>query len=692
MNHKFFSLLILLLVMTLQVSTQSIEQSLGKASVVFKNDQLTVSTGNVERQWFWTGHGFQTISFKNLHTGKEWCKQPSAFMADWNLPKRINNDSQATQKEVDCIITDDEHFTDKHLLVTANIRYDIGMDLKFLVRVYPEAQGIWTALEVKADEGFSAEGIPEETGIEKYWGSNQPVKVSRADYIPVSFSEKNNRRYWGFYHDPGNRVNTRDMVKEKTIDGFPLFQEEQITWASGLSIQKEGEGLILLKESNKTVNSSGHQTGAFYCTQAGVEITGWGLKPSEISNEYKRTWPTWSILYEGGEADMQLALKQFDRRRFPINFDTDLHILVDTWGSDWRGPEYDDKLYGRENSRFEIVEKEIKSAADLGIDIVRIDDGWQDGKTKCNDCWYPDPDVGYEPGWKNLKEVSESHHVNIGLWAAINDISKEELFKNQQQLNVATWKFDFDEIKGHDDFTNRLAQVRDLIKFSDYSTQAAFCLEYEDPRYGWYSAVRECGPMYFQNIQNNMPFHLIYVPYITLRHHWMMSRFYNMTDLKTNWQNPSRTNPKYSDAKKHSQSYCALSGFVGSPVAFFLTQYLKPDERDELRKLIAIYQDHKNEIFERFEFPIGSEPNNASWTGFQFYHPDKTTGYLMIFRELNNENSRHQMELRFLNNMRLNITDLETGKSRTAKVVNNKISFSISKPAGYKFLKYEVLN
>lgn len=103
----------------------------------------------------------------------------------------------------------------------------------------------------------------------KYYGSDQPVKIARCDYIPFDFSRKNRRRYWGLYNDPGNRLNTNDMVKERVVEGYPLFQDEQNDWASGVSVESEGHGLILVKESNKTVNNYGHQTGAFYCTPGG---------------------------------------------------------------------------------------------------------------------------------------------------------------------------------------------------------------------------------------------------------------------------------------------------------------------------------------------------------------------------------------------------------------------------------------
>lgn len=693
-NTVFLSLALIFCLLGVEVGASEklyFSKKSGHASATFKDNKLTVSTGKVHREWMWNSAGFQTVSYKNLSSGKEWSQLKSTYSADWGLPKRIEKDTKCKLVSVDCIETDDERFTSYHLLVSALIHYDCGLDVKFLVRVYPDAPGLWTALEVKANEQFSPEGIPADRATYKSYGSNQPVKIARNEFIPVDFSQKNQRRYWGIYNNPGNRVNTENMVEERLVKGYPIFQDEENSWASGLSIEAGTDGLILLKESNKTVNQYGHQTGSFYCTPQGVEVTGWGLKPSEITTEFRRTWATWSILYDGDEDQMQLALKQFDRSRYPVHIERDMHILIDTWGSDWQNGDYK-KIYGRENSEFPVIEREIKSASYLGIDIVRIDDGWQEGSTMSKKSWHPNTKVGYDSLWENIKKLSNEYKVGIGLWAAVRYISPEEMVMNQKKLGVATWKFDFDKLEDHESYANRLKGVRDFIKKTGYATQTSWCPEYDDQRYGWYSPVRECGPMYFQNIQNNLPNHLVYVPYITLRHHWMMSKYFNMNQLQCNWQNPSRTNPEFSDANQHSQSYCALTTFMAAPSCFMLTQLLDKKERDELKKIIHIYKENRKDIFESYVFPIGDEPNNASWAGFQVYHTEKKSGYLMVFRELHNHEKNRTLKLKFIHDTKIRMIDLEDNSEQTIDCKNGMISLKIDHPAGYKFLRYEIMD
>jgi len=691
MNIKILSVLILVLTTIHFGYAQNHAMTLENANFQFKDSTITISTGKVERKWSWTGNGLITTSYKNLISDKEWATTSPDHTADWDLPTKIGDESSAELISVNCIKTDDEKFTSKHLLVTAHMKYDYGLEVQYLIRVYPNAPGIWTVLNVKAPKSFSIDGIPEDISTIKSYGSRQPVKIARSEYIPVDFSQPNQRRYWGLYNDPGNRVNTRNMVKEEIKQGYPLFQDEQNSWANGLSIESQGEGLILLKESNKTVNKYGHQTGSIYCTPQGVEITGWGLKPHEITSEFRQTWPTWTILFSGNEDEMELALKQFDRIRYPVNIETDMHILIDTWGSDFQNGNYK-KVYGKQNSVFSVVEKEIKTASELGIDIVRIDDGWQEGHTRSKNSWHPDTNKGYSAHWEKTKALSEKYGVRIGLWAAVQDITEEEMLTNQKELGVATWKFDFDKLEDWESFNSRMEGARSFIKKTNYTTQTSWCPEYDDQRYGWYSRNREYGPMYFQNIKNNLPHHVVYVPYITLRHHWMLSRFYNMNDLQCHWANPSRTNPEYSDAHLHSQSYAALSAFMTAPSCFMLTQLLKPEERVELKKIIGTYKENRKEIYESFVFPIGDEPNNASWTGFQMHHPEKSTGHIMLFRELHNQDLKKTIQLKFIKNTEIIVYDLESeGKGRKVHIgPEGKIEFTIPTTPGYKFLKYKI--
>jgi len=125
------------------------------------------------------------VSYKKLSSGYEWCGSPLSHSADWDLPTRIGNDTKGTLVSVECIESDDEKFTSRHLLLTCQVSYPSGVNLRFLARIYPGAPGIWTALEVNAVEGFSPEGIPDDLATYNYLVRSSPSKLPDQNLSPL---------------------------------------------------------------------------------------------------------------------------------------------------------------------------------------------------------------------------------------------------------------------------------------------------------------------------------------------------------------------------------------------------------------------------------------------------------------------------------------------------------------------------
>ena len=219
------------------------------------------------------------------------------------------------------------------------------------------------------------------------------------------------------------------MLREEVILGYPIFQDEDIHWASCISTEygKTGDnGAIVVKESHKCVNQQGHYTGSFYAGPSGLKVTGWGLKPDEIvEDRFRECWATWSIVFNGGNDGMQFALKKFDRLRYPVFPDRDIMIINDTWGPANPG--------GAQFAKEDYLLKEIPLLSDLGIDVLRIDDGWQinpwKGKEEIFLPSYPDK-------WKNIVYSCKKNKIKLGLWVAIQRAKQEDLLKNLKEANV----------------------------------------------------------------------------------------------------------------------------------------------------------------------------------------------------------------------------------------------------------------
>jgi hypothetical protein len=660
----------------------AVNAQLGPARARTENAMLEVTTGKVARRWKWTGAGLITVSFRDEQSGKEWAKPQQARASDWNLPGAIGDDAQGELLSMTASANDDEGFTSNHLQVVTTVRYQKAkLELQHIIWVYPDATGIRTQLRVRALEGYSPKGLPAKEGVRIDCGHTIAVPSARVDYLPLDFSVKNVRRYWGYFNDPGNRHDQScDMLREEVVAGFPIFIDESEDWASGVSVEYgDGDaGVCVVKESPKCVNQPGHYTGSFYAGPQGLAVTGWGLTPTEIvTNRFRDCWATWSIVFTGGNDGLQLALKQFDRARYPVFPQRDLFLLANTWGPANPG--------GSQFTTEKFVLDEIPALADLGVDAFQIDDGWQkSGGGQGASNFLPK----YTNGWRDIKAQAERHHLRLGLWVSIRNARTRDLEQNLDELGFVTWKVDYDHLSNRADYESRESSYRHVMKHSWMKTQFCLCPEYEDPRYGWYYD-KEYGSIYFQNVQESLPAHLTMVPYHVLRQHWLMSRYFNANKLQVMLQNPKRANPDRSDAPLHSHAYCFAMGMPFVPVLFQSAQFLDAPGRDELRKVISLYKQHREAIFTSYTFPIGDQPDNASWSGFQTYSPDRTSDYLLLFRELHNQQSQHNLQLKFLPNQAITLTDLETGEKRTVQVpADGTVQFEVPQAANYRLLQY----
>lgn len=658
-----------------------ISGKLSKASVFTKGDSLYVSTGEVERKWVWTRNGLVTRYLKNVTNGHVYSNSQNRVTCDWNLQKVDSVPAVGKLISLTANLDDDEGFINKYIEVEANIYYEaLKLEVKYVIWAFPDAPGIRTQLLLKALPGFNPEEFPKSDTTKIFYGSTQPVPGARTEFLPLDFSIKNSRRYWGYYNDPGNRCDqSKDMLKEEVVKGYPVFQTEAINWASGIGVEYGNEGVCVIKESHKCVNQQGHNTGSFYSGPNGLSATGLGLLPGEIlPDRFRDCWANWTIVYAGGNDGMQLAIKRFDRTRYPVFPERDALIINDTWGP--ANPE------GAQFTNQDYLLREIPILADLGIEVLRIDDGWQIDPWNKSEVFRPN----YSDGWTTISSACDKYGIKLGLWVAIQRTKQADLIKNLEEAKIVTWKVDYDHLNNRSAFEHRFAGIREIMKHSWMKTQFSFCPEYDDPRYGWYLG-KEYGSIFFQNVQEALPEHLTMVPYHVLRQHWLMSKYFNGNKLQVMLQNPKRTNKDRSDAYLHSHSYCFAMGLPFIPVFFQGAQFLDTEGRKELKELIALYKEHRLDMFYCYSFPIGDIPSNDSWSGFQFIDEQDDKGYLLLFRELHNNEPQKEIILKFLANKTINITNLESGKVSQQKVSGSGSAvFSINDQASYLFLQYSV--
>lgn len=651
------------------------EMQLGAASVRCEGTRLQVNTGLMQRVWELTNHGLLTRRVTDLASGKVWERPTSSLTADWVLPlaneEKVNGWlSSAELTETVMTAGDDEGFTSEHLSATVALTYRQDLlQVQWHVWVYPGAPGVRTQLMARALPGF--ECTAERSTARDFVG------FLRCDAVPVSF-EGTTRRMIGLYGETQQRNDTDlDLLQEVERTGN-LRAPEYCTWANALCVEQGARGIALVKESHKFINQNGHDTGVFICDPgAGLASHGWGLLPGELTEAFQPGWASWCLVYDGDDAARQRAFKRFDRIRYPLDRQRDIYVQANTWGSSYGHIEHRDAA-GEEN-----VLKELGSCADLGIDVLQIDDGWQGNDYSQ---WVP-WEERYPEGWTNVREHAESLGVQLGLWAAAEPVGLDDLKRAWEEGGFVSYKLDFASLTSRAKLQALMDKARAFIAGTGHTVRINWDLTEVCARYGYFFA-REYGHIFLENRKPVVPKCTTYKPHTVLRDLWQLSKYVNLLKFQGSVQNVDRVNRGLSDAWMHSHDYCLAITLMSTPLFFQQTFYYDEPARQQLRPLLKVYKEHREAIYRGIVYPIGDKPDNASWTGFQSHDAETGVSFLSVFRELNNDQPKATLRLHWMNGQPLKLTNLMTGESwETESGANGEVTFTIDGVPGYLFLR-----
>lgn len=534
-------------------------------------------------------------------------------------------------------------------------------------------------LKEKLDSGYVLTAY-HNCGIDNRQSGNDVT--GRVDFLPVDATCME-RRYIGYYNDTQHR-NTKEtpILREETMTS-KVEDREINSWANALFIGDGTDALIMVKESHKCVNQYGYDTGDFILTAEGVANTGTSLRAHEIlPDKYRKAWASWTIVGENTEDGKELALKSFERLRYPVNPLTDIYLMANTWGSD----------RGTEASNEENVLKEMQIQKYLGIEVQQIDDGYQkpakDNKNGRVKGWYPHPDR-YPEGFKNVKSVADAYGLKLGLWFAGMPVSLQEMKDNYDVAGFSYYKLDFVSFRNHTDMEKMIEKIRAYELYTKHRSKVNWDLTENAPRFGYFWA-KEYGCVYLENRKPRYPQHAVYVPYLVLRDLWHVSKYCNLNKFQGTIQNKDRVDKSRSDAYKYSYAYTTAIPLMSTPLFFQETQFYSKEALEIVRRIISVYKQERLNIYESLVYPVGDEPDNASWTGFQAHNISSKVGYLNVFREINNKEPEFEMHLRFLSDQHVKFTNLLNGESFEVYIdKDGLVPFRIQDAGDFRLYKYE---
>lgn len=514
-----------------------LDARLGQASAKAAGDRLIVSTGKVERTLRWTGRGLATTGFKDLDTGKQWVSEGNAHDGDWDL----GDLGKGTLVSLKAFEDDDEHFTSRHLAIEAEIHHP-KLHIKYVMWAYPGAPGIRTQLWLKKPQGAEWRGSSFEPDMSECLElSHDPNSVTAFGYRA------------GLKAD----VTPYEILKEEELPA-----NGSVKWASGLLIQGRGGGIVLVKEShNHTRIRNGLETGDFQRQGKRIGVTGLGMRPNDLKiDRYRFCWASWMIAYHGSHANAQLALKRFDRARYPVHPGRDIFIMANTWGTEDSRPPC---LY---KARQENVLRELEVCAELGIDVLQIDDGWQNRK------WRPQAEAEgnfelhtgakfdgkykvYPDGFAKVRARAKQLGVKLGLWHAYT-APIESIKANYNDGDFKAFKLDFANLSKKDSLDSLYYKAREIVAYSNRTAVVNWDVTESTPRMGFYFG-RDCGNLYLTNRKAfTVRQSVRYDPWMLLRDAWELARYTNLNKIQITYQNKDLTPPgAKTDALKYTHGY-----------------------------------------------------------------------------------------------------------------------------------------
>ena len=320
-----------------------------------------------------------------------------------------------------------------------------------------------------------------------------------------------------------------------------------------------------------------------------------------------------------------------------------LIAMSNTWGD----------RNGRTRVNEDFIKKEIDSGADIGLDVVQIDDGWQKGIPNTydeegvrvfeGDFWQVKDEV-FPRGLSPLSAYAKERGVELGLWFAPHSRGCFEHFERDVSVLRSAYRdFQFKFFKldmlslPSEEYSSRMLDFLDeVLSFGeDVSVELDVTA---DKRLG-YLASAPYGTIF---VENRYTAWANYYPHRTLRNLWSLSRFVPASKLQFELVNTELYTDKYSDSDElrpalYGIDYLFASVMISNPLFWMETQFLSDGCRERLKAIVPIWKSYRNELAECDVYPIGEKPSGRALTGFAADHGD--TSHLLVFREVTDRDS-----------------------------------------------------
>lgn len=645
--------------------------------------ELVIGNSHFERIWRIDDGLLTAVSFKDLAAKVEWIAKPANRPAPCPaaVPPKGERALQFTSRSGRLHPVEEEA-----LVVEASAAGSPRLCYQF--QVFPDARGVQVRFSTDpaenrpAAEEKPAPGSP--TGIEA-----KPAAVARpqtGDALEDLLLAPRHLRF------------TQVTLKDQTDSHNELvFEHEWLLGPNEAPIELPGN--IFFVENTLT------KAGLLFLKQAPLPHarpvkSDWDAQVSPGERRLRfagQGYPFVLLAYSGGRFGRIEALQTYQRQLRRYDPARDGMFLSNTWGDRSRD--------ARINEAF--ILQEIEAGARLGVDVVQIDDGWQQGRSANSasgkgawngywaadpNFWQPDPQR-FPNGIDPLVKAARARGMKFGLW-----------FGPDTSAEGANWQRDADRVlelhRSHGIDYFKLDSVKALTavteanfhKFLDRvlrqsAGRVVFDLDVTAEIRPGYFGAPEVGPIFVENRYTDWG---SYRPHQTLRNLWQLSQYVDPLRLRMEFLNNRRNPGKYRDDPLAPAEYrpdCLFATVMFSnPLGWFETSNLPADYMASVSQLVAVWKRERAQLFAGTILPVGDPPDGRNWTGFASVPHQSGPCHLLLFREMN-PSAEWSLDLGFLPGHGRKVTIL-AGQGE-AGIAAGRLTAKLPEPLGYLWLRLD---
>lgn len=406
----------------------------------------------------------------------------------------------------------------------------------------------------------------------------------------------------------------------------------------------DGSGFVWLRLASSALVRSWDRAPSLLLTCDAAQR--WLATPGATALDYE----THRVSFTGGLAGRTAALQAWQHARRPRDAARDGVFLSNTWGDRSRA----DKLCEA------FVLAEIDRAAELGVEVVQLDDGWQRGRSRNTvesggvwdgfwaadpDYWAPDP-ARFPRGLAPVAAHARARGLQLGLWYAPDFSAEAANWARDGDTLLALWRehgiahFKLDAVKLLTPLAER--RFRSFLNHLDQESRGDIRCDLDttaEARLGFWGRP-STGPIFVQNRYTDWG---TYHPHQTLRALWTLAHTVAPVRLRLELLNPHRATDRYApDDPLRPAAYEPDTLFaivmLASPLGWFENTGLPASFVAAIAPLVALWKGHREVLHRATVLPIGAPPDGHAWTGFLILDAQNRFLHALLFRE----NSRAQ--------------------------------------------------